>query len=73
MNARRCPHGESDRRRSELLHPWLLAHGQDDGWEFPSDLMIDVPVNERGHLVTAVYDWNSGKAGALEVSLGEGK
>jgi hypothetical protein len=35
--------------------------------------MIDVPVNERGHLVTAVYDWNSGKAGTLEVSLGEGK
>ena len=39
----------------------------------PVHLMIDVPVNERGHLVTAVYDWNTGKAGALEVSLGEGK
>jgi VWFA-related protein len=39
----------------------------------PAHLMIDVPAMVQGHLVTAVYDWNSGKAGTLEVPLGGGQ
>ena len=35
----------------------------------PVHLMIDIPANVQGHLVTAVYDWNSGKAGTVEVPL----
>lgn len=37
----------------------------------PVHLMIDVPANVQVHLVTAIYDWNSGRAGTLEVPLGE--
>lgn len=33
-------------------------------------MTIDVPANASGHLVTAVYDWNSGRAGTLEVPIG---
>lgn len=36
----------------------------------PVHLMIDVPARDATHLVTAVYDWNSGRAGTLEVPLG---
>lgn len=36
----------------------------------PVHLMIDIPANVQGHLVTAVYDWNSGRAGTVEVPLG---
>jgi VWFA-related protein len=32
-------------------------------------LEIDLPSNIDAHLVTAVYDWNSGKAGNLEIPL----
>lgn len=39
----------------------------------PVHLMIDIPAKVQGHLVTAVYDWNSGKAGTLEVPLSAGK
>ena len=35
----------------------------------PVHLAIDLPVNSEEHLVTAVYDWNSGRAGTLEVRL----
>jgi len=35
----------------------------------PMHLLIDLPVSEEVHLVTAIYDWNSGKAGTLEVRL----
>jgi VWFA-related protein len=35
-----------------------------------ASMTIDVPANVSGqHLVTAVYDWNSGRAGTLEVAL----
>jgi VWFA-related protein len=33
-------------------------------------LAIDLPTNGEEHLVTAVYDWNSGRAGTLELRLG---
>ena len=39
----------------------------------PAHLMIDVPAGAQAHLVTAVYDWNSGRAGTLEVPLGGSK
>ena len=42
----------------------LVQHG------IPAHLMIDLPVNTQGHLVTAVYDWISGKAGTLDVPIG---
>ena len=32
-------------------------------------LEIDLPSKMEGHLVTAVYDLNSGKAGTLEIPL----
>lgn len=35
----------------------------------PVHLMIDIPENVQGHLVTAVYDSNSGRAGTLEIQL----
>lgn len=35
-----------------------------------SHLMIDLPANRPVRLVTAVYDWNSGKAGSVEFPLG---
>ncbi len=39
----------------------------------PVHLMIDLPANVHAHMVTAVYDWNSGRAGTLEVPLGGDK
>jgi hypothetical protein len=35
----------------------------------PVHLAIDLPANGEEHLVTAVYDWNSGRAGTLELRL----
>jgi len=35
----------------------------------PAHFEIDLPANTALHLVTAVYDWNSGKAGSLEIPL----
>jgi VWFA-related protein len=35
----------------------------------PAHLEIDLPSNMDFHLVTAVYDWNTGKAGTLEIPL----
>jgi hypothetical protein len=35
----------------------------------PVHLVIDLPANADQHLVTAVYDWNSGRAGTLEAPL----
>ncbi len=39
----------------------------------PVHLMIDLPAHAHVHLVTAVYDRNSGRAGTLEVPLGGGQ
>lgn len=36
----------------------------------PARIEIDLPVARDMHLVTAVYDWNSGKAGTLEIPVG---
>jgi VWFA-related protein len=38
----------------------------------PVNLMIDLPANAQAHLVTAVYDLNSGRAGTLEIPLSGG-
>jgi VWFA-related protein len=38
----------------------------------PVNLMIDLPANTQAHLVTAVYDLNSGRAGTLEIPIGGG-
>jgi VWFA-related protein len=38
----------------------------------PAHLMLDLPANVQGHLITAVYDWNSGRAGTLNVPIGVG-
>jgi hypothetical protein len=35
----------------------------------PAHLEIDLPSNTNVHLVTAVYDFNSGKAGTLEIPV----
>ncbi len=35
----------------------------------PAHLEIDLPSNIDVQLVTAVYDWNSGKAGTLEIPV----
>ena len=35
----------------------------------PVHLEIDLPSNVYVHLVTAVYDWSSGKAGNLEIPV----
>jgi hypothetical protein len=36
----------------------------------PARLEIDLPSDLDLRVVTAVYDWNSGKAGSLEVPVG---
>jgi len=35
----------------------------------PAHFEFDLPANTALHLVTAVFDWNSGKAGSLEISV----
>jgi VWFA-related protein len=36
----------------------------------PMHLLIDLPANQEAHLVTAIYDVNSGRAGSVETELG---
>lgn len=35
----------------------------------PVSLDIDLPSNASAQMVTAVYDWNSNRAGTVEISL----
>ncbi len=49
------------------ITPDQFSTVQDKG--LPAHLEIDLPSNTNVHLVTAVYDFNSGKAGTLEVPV----
>ena len=53
-------------RVKESEYPAILKNG------IPVHLAIDLPAIGEEHLVTAVYDWNSGRAGTLEVPIATG-
>jgi hypothetical protein len=52
--------------RGEPLH---LPHSTLNVYRVPAHMDIDLPTNEDFYLETGVFDWETGKAGTMEISL----